>query len=279
MSAVVMDCKALAEAAKSAIKSEVSKLSKPPSLGVISVGSVIASMRYVKNKERDAMECGIQTATVHLPESATTEDVKDAILTLTDYDGIIVQLPLPSHIDKGRAFRMITDRQDVDGLLPAIVGKSRSTHKPCTPLGIVTLLDAYGIDITGKHVVIIGRSDIVGKPLARMLLERDATVTIAHSKTVWLGELCRSADIIVAACGVPKMVKQRGVATGAVVIDVGINVDDEGKLCGDVDFDNVKEVAGFITPVPGGVGLLTRAMLMNNVLNAAKMREEGHHNG
>jgi methylenetetrahydrofolate dehydrogenase (NADP+)/methenyltetrahydrofolate cyclohydrolase len=246
-------------------------------LAVILVGDDPASATYVRNKEKACKRLGINFKLVRLPQSVSKEEVLESISRLNNDDsisGIIVQLPLPSHIDEFEITKSVLPIKDVDGLHPENLGsllKGKPNMVPCTPLGIIELLRREDIDIKGKKVVIVGRSNLVGKPLFHLLLSMDATVTICHSKTKDLKKETSQADILVVAVGVPGLIKKDMVKPGAVVIDVGINKVDN-KLVGDVDFEGVKEIASYITPVPGGVGPMTVAMLMNNVLKAYKVR-------
>ena len=251
-----------------------------PRLAVIIVGADPASKVYVRNKQRACEELGIISDHIALPEETQKEELRariDALNADVAVHGILVQLPLPAHI-AGYAeeiLRCIDPRKDVDGFHPVNVGHlalGAPGLRPCTPVGCVRMLDYAGIPIVGAHAVIIGRSNIVGKPMAQLLLERHATVTICHSRTKNLAEVARTADILVAAVGRPRFVTADMVKPGATVIDVGINRIAPKRLVGDVDFDAVVKVAGAITPVPGGVGLLTVAMLMENVVQAAKMQ-------
>ena len=253
-----------------------------PRLAVIIVGSDPASEVYVRNKQRTCEELGIRSDHIALPAETTKEELLACIEELNvdpEVHGILVQLPLPAQIaeDEEEILSHIDPRKDVDGFHPVNVGHlvlGAPGLRPCTPAGCIRMLDYAGIPIEGAHAVIIGRSNIVGKPMAHLLLERNATVTICHSRTQNLAAIARTADILVAAVGRPRFVTADMVKEGATVIDVGINRIAERKLVGDVDFDAVKEVAGAITPVPGGVGLLTIATLMANTVQAAKMRVE-----
>lgn len=251
----------------------VEKYGRAPHLAVILVGEDPASQSYVKSKGKDAEQVGYKSTTIRMPESTSEEELlaKIAELNADDtVDGVLVQLPVPKHIDEDRVIEAISNDKDVDGFHPANVAslwQKRPCVYPCTPKGIIRMLDEAGVDIAGKEAVVIGRSNIVGLPMAKLLLDRNATVTVAHSRTKNLAEVTRRADILVAAVGKLRMVTADMVAPGAVVIDVGVNRDPEtGKLAGDVDYDAVCEVASVITPVPGGVGLMTRACLMENTL-------------
>lgn len=278
MSAVIMDGKALAEKVKAQIREKVSKLRRQPGLAVILVGDNPASQVYVRNKERDCAQCGIMCYDYHLPQDATQEDVLDLVEKINNYgavDGILVQLPLPEQIDERVVLEAIAPDKDVDAFHPENVGRimqGQAYYKPCTPAGVMEILHEYGIDPGGKHCVVVGRSNIVGKPMAMLLLHENATVTICHSRTPDLKAQCRQADILVSAVGKTGLITADMVKPGAVVIDVAMNRNEAGKLCGDVDFAAVSQVASYITPVPGGVGPMTRAMLMENTYKAAKCR-------
>lgn len=277
--AIIMDGKALAQKIKAQVKAEID-LNHPPRLAVVMVGDNPASQVYVRNKTKDCVECGIQCDTYKLPETTIEKIVLDLIDKLNwddEYNGILVQLPLPEHIDERKILRQINPAKDVDGFHPLNVGLNRTSPgrgvAPCTPAGIMALLREYNIDPAGKHAVVVGRSNIVGKPMADLLLQADATVTICHSKTKNLKEMCLQADILVCAVGKAGFITADMVKDGAVVIDVGMNRNEEGKLCGDVAFEAVSEKASFITPVPGGVGPMTRAMLMENCYSAFLKRQ------
>ena len=252
-----------------------SKTGRIPGLATVLVGEDPASAVYVRNKNKICSEIGFQSFGQNLPAETTEAQLLDLIKELNENDevnGILVQLPLPDHIDEEKVLLSIDPAKDVDGFHPINVGKlaiGNALLTPCTPTGIIALLDYYEIDIAGKHAVVLGRSNIVGKPVAHLLLKRHATVTICHSKTTNLKEVTIQADILIAAVGRPHFVGAEMVKEGAVVIDVGINRVD-GKLIGDVEFDPVAEKAGFITPVPGGVGPMTIALLMQNTLKAFK---------
>ena len=251
------------------------KTGRTPGLATVLVGEDSASAVYVRNKNKICHEVGFQSFGQNLPAETTEEELLDIIKKLNSNDevsGILVQLPLPDHIDSEKILLSIDPEKDVDGFHPINVGKlaiGNALLTPCTPTGIIALLDYYKIEIPGKHAVVLGRSNIVGKPVAHLLLQRHATVTICHSKTKNLQQVTRQADILIAAVGRPHFVNSEMVKEGAVVIDVGINRVD-GKLTGDVDFDQVIEKAGLITPVPGGVGPMTIALLMENTLKAFK---------
>jgi len=251
------------------------KTGRMPGLATVLVGEDPASAVYVRNKNKICTEIGFQSYGQNLPAETTEAKLLDLIKELNENDevnGILVQLPLPDHIDEEKVLLAIDPEKDVDGFHPINVGKlaiGNALLTPCTPTGIIALLDYYGIEIAGKHAVVLGRSNIVGKPVANLLLQRHATVTICHSKTTNLKEVTLQADILIAAVGRPHFVGSEMVKKGAVVIDVGINRVD-GKLIGDVEFDPVAEKAAYITPVPGGVGPMTIALLMENTLKAFK---------
>ncbi|MGN0237201.1 MAG: bifunctional methylenetetrahydrofolate dehydrogenase/methenyltetrahydrofolate cyclohydrolase FolD [Lepagella sp.] len=251
----------------------VEKYGRAPHLAVILVGEDPASQSYVKSKGKDAEQVGYKSTTIRLPEETSEAELLDVIgkLNANDtVDGVLVQLPVPRHIDEDRVIEAISHEKDVDGFHPANVAalwQKRPCVYPCTPKGVIRMLDEAGVEIEGKEAVVIGRSNIVGLPMAKMLLDRNATVTVAHSRTKNLAEVTRRADILVAAVGRLRFVTADMVAPGAVVIDVGVNRDPEtGKLAGDVDYANVEPIASVITPVPGGVGPMTRACLMENTL-------------
>jgi len=289
--ATVMDGKALAEEIKSRIAVEVEQLKRngiKPSLDVVLVGGDPSSQVYVRGKERDCANVGIGFSLHQLPEDASSGEVVDLVESLNAgrFNGIIVQLPLPPHIDRRKVLSKIDPVKDVDGLHPENVGRLwlgdyslQDSLLPCTPKGIVRLLDRYNIVLEGKLAVIINRSDLVGKPLAKLLLDRNATVAVCHSKTRNLEERTREADILVSGVGrAPAFrVTAEMVREGAVVVDVGIS-HVEGKMVGDVDFERVKEKASHITPVPGGIGPMTRAMLLENVLIAVGL-QRGRYGG
>jgi methylenetetrahydrofolate dehydrogenase (NADP+) / methenyltetrahydrofolate cyclohydrolase len=253
------------------------KTGRIPGLATVLVGDDPASAVYVRNKNKICTEVGFQSLGKNLPTDTTEAQLLDLISELNNNDevnGILVQLPLPNHIDSDKILLAIDPEKDVDGFHPINVGKlaiGNALLTPCTPTGIIALLDYYGIEIAGKHAVVLGRSNIVGKPVAHLLLQRHATVTICHSKTTNLEQVTSQADILIAAVGRPHFVNSEMVKEGAVVIDVGINRVD-GKLTGDVDFDSVSKKAGYITPVPGGVGPMTIALLMENTLKAASLK-------
>lgn len=274
--ATIIDGKALAAKCKERITCEAKNLSKRPGLAVIIVGDNPASRTYVNSKKKDCAECGIYSEEYALPAEATQRqllDVIDALNDRDDIDGILCQLPLPAGFDEQEVLLAIDPDKDVDGFHPVNVGRLSTGQKgfvPCTPAGVMEMLKEYGIDPKGKECVVVGRSNIVGKPMAMLLLAAHGTVTVCHSRTADLGEVCRRADILVAAVGKRNIITADMVKDGAVVIDVAMNRNDEGKLCGDVDYGPVSEKASYITPVPGGVGPMTRAMLLVNTLEAAR---------
>lgn len=269
----IIDGKAISNEIQENIRKEVELLDKKPGLAVILVGEDSASKVYVNNKEKMCKKLGINSFVYRLPEDTSEKELLDLIEKLNndgDVDGILLQHPVPSQIDEMKAFCAISPMKDVDGFNIVNRGKlavGEDAFVACTPLGVVEMIRHEGITIKGKHCVIIGRSNIVGKPLFELMLRENATVTVCHSKTVNLKDICKTADILVAAIGKPKFVTEDMVKDGAVVIDVGINRID-GKLIGDVDFENVSKKASYITPVPGGVGPMTIAMLMKNVMKA-----------
>ncbi len=273
----VIDGKSVAKKTRESVAARISELTaagkRPPSLAVILVGEDPASSVYVKNKEKDCAEVGIKSLPYHLPASTTEEELLKIIDNLNadeKVDGILVQLPLPKHLNEDIVIKHIDPNKDVDAFSEVNVGKITLGKKgfvPCTPAGVMKLLDEYGVEVKGKDCVVIGRSNIVGKPMALLLLAAGGTVTVCHSKTKDLASHTKRADILVVATGKARMVTADMVKEGATVIDVGINrVDD--KLCGDVDYEAVSEKASYITPVPGGVGPMTRAMLLENTLTA-----------
>ena len=249
-----------------------------PGLAVVIVGDDPASRVYVNNKKKACEAVGFISEEYALPASTTQEELLSLVETLNhkaDINGILVQLPLPKHLDDKAVIAAINPQKDVDAFHAVNVGKimlGEYDFLPCTPAGVMEMLHAYDIPVEGKECVVIGRSNIVGKPMGMLLLHENGTVTICHSRTKNLAEVCRRADILVAAVGIPKFVKADMVKEGAVVIDVGMDRDENGKLCGDVDFENVKEKCSYITPVPGGVGPMTIATLMKNTLKACKLQ-------
>lgn len=277
----LIDGKNLAKIIRSNLKNEVEELKKigiNPKLAVIMVGEDKASKIYVKNKSKACEEIGIEYKEYLLSEQTTRDELLNLIHELNadkNIDGILLQSPLPKHLDINEAFKEIAVEKDVDGFNPINVGKlslNQDCFVSCTPYGIIKMLEAYNITIEGANAVIVGRSNIVGKPLLQCLLNKNATVTICHSKTKNIEEITKNADILIAALGKPKYIKANMVKQGAVVIDVGINRMEDGKIVGDVDFEDVESKASYITPVPGGVGPMTIAMLMSNVVKSAKSR-------
>ena len=279
MSAGILDGKALAGRIKEELRCKCGYLVRAPRLAVVLVGDDPASAIYVRNKERDCRECGIDCRDHRLAADTTQEALLALIRELNrddSVDGILVQLPLPGHLDGAQVLRAIDPDKDVDAFHPENVGRlllGQPRYLPCTPAGILALLREYAIDPAGKHCVVVGRSNIVGKPLALLLLQADATVTVCHSKTPDLADQCRRADILVSAAGQAGLITADMVRPHAVVIDVAMNRGADGRLCGDVDFGAVSQRADYITPVPGGVGPMTRAMLMENTYQAALGRE------
>lgn len=277
----LIDGKQISEQVKDRVSGQVAALKEKGitvGLAVVIVGQDPASRVYVNNKKKACARCGIESFEYALPEETTEEE----LLVLVDelnrnpkVNGILVQLPVPKQIDDHKVIAAIAPEKDVDAFHAVNVGKimiGDFDFLPCTPSGCMELIDSTGVDIAGKNCVVIGRSNIVGKPMAMLLLHRNGTVTICHSKTKNLKEICKNADILVAAVGRAKFVTADMVKEGAVVIDVGMNRDENGKLCGDVDFEAVKDIAGYITPVPGGVGPMTIATLMQNTVTAAKIQ-------
>lgn len=277
--ATIIDGKNLAKKIRSNLKIECDELKKKgivPKLAVIMVGDDPASKVYVRNKSRACDEIGIQYQEHLLSNNITQEELLKLINELNkdeDVNGILLQSPIPKNLDINEAFKTITYLKDVDGFTPSSVGKlciGEDTFVSCTPLGVIKMFEEYNIDLDGKDVVILGRSNIVGRPLIQCCLQKNATVTVCHSKTNNIKEHIKRADIIISAIGKPKFVTEDMVKDNVVVIDVGINRDENGKLVGDVDFENVEKKASYITPVPGGVGPMTIAMLMHNVIKATK---------
>lgn len=278
MTAALLNGNDLAKRLKAKMKLDVDAMKKEglvPGLAVVIIGDNHASRSYVTMKERDCTEVGIRSFEVALPVETPEADLLGLVDRLNADDnihGILVQLPLPAHMNEARILERILPAKDVDAFHPQSAGRLLTGHQvflPCTPAGVMALLRDAGIEVAGKDCVVVGRSNIVGKPMALLLLQADGTVTICHSKTKNLREVCSRADILIAAIGRAKMIDATYVKEGAVVIDVGINRDATGKMVGDVDFDSVVGKASFITPVPGGVGPMTRAMLLANTLKAA----------
>ena len=278
----IIDGKAISQVVKDEVHSEVAAIEaegrRKPCLCVIIVGENPASQVYVRNKVKAAAYTGMESRLLELPASVSEDELLARIASLNEdpaVDGILVQLPLPGHIDEEKVIDAIAAEKDVDGFHPSNVAGlwlGKDCVVPCTPAGVMRLIDSTGVELSGKTAVVVGRSNIVGKPVAKLLLDRNATVVIAHSRTADLGAVCRQADILVAAVGRPGLITGDMVKPGAIIIDVGINRLPDGHLCGDVDFASCSEVAGWITPVPGGVGPMTIAMLMKNTLSCYRSR-------
>ncbi|EAD1928681.1 bifunctional methylenetetrahydrofolate dehydrogenase/methenyltetrahydrofolate cyclohydrolase FolD [Listeria monocytogenes] len=275
----IIDGKKLAKEIQEKVTREVAELvkeGKQPGLAVVLVGDNQASRTYVRNKQKRTEEAGMKSVLIELPENVTEEKLLSVVEELNEdktIHGILVQLPLPEHISEEKVIDTISFDKDVDGFHPVNVGNlfiGKDSFVPCTPAGIIELIKSTGTQTEGKRAVVIGRSNIVGKPVAQLLLNENATVTIAHSRTKDLPQVAKEADILVVATGLAKFVKKDYIKPGAIVIDVGMDRDENNKLCGDVDFDDVVQEAGFITPVPGGVGPMTITMLLANTLKAAK---------
>ncbi|EAH2888726.1 bifunctional methylenetetrahydrofolate dehydrogenase/methenyltetrahydrofolate cyclohydrolase FolD [Listeria monocytogenes] len=275
----IIDGKKLAKEIQEKVTREVAELvkeGKQPGLAVVLVGDNQASRTYVRNKQKRTEEAGMKSVLIELPENVTEEKLLSVVEELNEdktIHGILVQLPLPEHISEEKVIDTISFDKDVDGFHPVNVGNlfiGKDSFVPCTPAGIIELIKSTGTQIEGKRAVVIGRSNIVGKPVAQLLLNENATVTIAHSRTKDLPQVAKEADILVVATGLAKFVKKDYIKPGAIVIDVGMDRDENNKLCGDVDFDDVVQEEGFITPVPGGVGPMTITMLLANTLKAAK---------
>lgn len=279
--AQIIDGKKVSAEVKARVAAEVAALKEKgvtPGLAVIIVGDDSASQVYVRNKEKACAETGMYSEKYALPAETTQEELLNLVKELNgkkEISGILCQLPLPSHLNSDIVINAIDPIKDVDAFHPVNVGKimiGDYAFLPCTPAGVMELIKSAGVDPEGKSCVVVGRSNIVGKPMAMLLLHKNATVTICHSKTVNLAEITKQADILVAAVGRAKFITGDMIKPGAVVIDVGMNRDENGKLCGDVDFESAEKIAGAITPVPGGVGPMTIAMLMENTLTAAKIQ-------
>lgn len=270
---MIIDGKKLAENVRQSLKKIIDEEKIVPVLAVISVGKDKASQIYVRNKEKAAAEIGVKCDVYSFSDDVSQQELENLVLKLNcdkEVNGIIIQQPLPKALDGDALLDLISPQKDVDGFGVFNAGRLLLNEKgglvAATPKGILRMLESTGETLAGKHAVIIGRSKIVGRPLAALLLNQHCTVTVAHSKTQHLPELCQCADILIAACGQPKMVKKNWVKKGALVFDVGINRDENGKICGDVDFDDVVDVAKFVSPVPGGVGPMTVAMLLENTV-------------
>lgn len=276
MAAIHMDGKALAAKVKEEVAAQVAGMERKPGLAVVLVGDNPASRVYVNGKKKDCAECGIYSEEYAIPAETTQQELLELVETLNgreDIDGILVQLPLPKHLNEKEVLLAIRPDKDVDCFHPFSVGQlmiGEQGFQPCTPAGVMRMLKEYGIDPAGKHCVIVGRSNIVGKPQAMLMLRENATVTVCHTKTPDLKAECLRADILVAAAGRVGLITGDMVKEGAVVVDVAMNRNEAGKLCGDVVFEEAAQRASYITPVPGGVGPMTRAMLMENTLYAAK---------
>ncbi|EFI83765.1 bifunctional methylenetetrahydrofolate dehydrogenase/methenyltetrahydrofolate cyclohydrolase FolD [Listeria grayi] len=275
----VIDGKKIAAEIQAKIEKDVAVLKergKQPGLAVVLVGDNQASRTYVRNKQKRTEAVGMKSVLIELPETVSEKELLETVETLNHDDtihGILVQLPLPKHISEDKVIDTISSEKDVDGFHPLSVGNlfiGKPTFLPCTPAGIIELIKSTGESIEGKKAVVIGRSNIVGKPVAQLLLQENATVTIAHSRTRDLEKVASEADILVVAIGIAKFIKKEAVKEGSIVIDVGMDRDENNKLCGDVDYDDVVSKAGYITPVPGGVGPMTITMLLANTLRAAK---------
>ena len=273
----IIDGKKISQEIKDEVKEEVAQLKaegKDIALAVIQVGADPASSVYVRNKKRACEYVGIESVSYELPEETTQEELMEIVDKCNKdpkINGILVQLPLPKHLDEDEVLLAIDPKKDVDGFHPVSVGNMVIGEKgflPCTPAGVIQLLKRSGVEIDGKECVVVGRSNIVGKPVALLCLQKNATVTIAHSKTKNLKEVCQRADVLIAAVGRAKMINSDYVKEGAVVLDVGINRDENNKLCGDVDFEDVKDKVYAISPVPGGIGPMTITMLLQNTLEA-----------
>lgn len=281
MSSAIISGKEIGQEIRKSVQERVERLKEQgltPGLAVILVGENPASKTYVANKQKSCEAIGMYSELIKLPEDIAEDALLDQICSLNtrdDIHGILVQLPLPKHINEDAVIATIADEKDVDGFSPVSVGKmmlGQDTFLPCTPFGVMKLLEYSGIEIAGKHAVIVGRSHIVGKPMGQLLLQKDATVTYTHSKTPDLPSFTKQADILIAAVGRSKFITKEHVKEGAVVIDVGINRDENNKLCGDVDFADVDGIASHITPVPGGVGPMTITMLLFNTVQSAEYK-------
>ena len=281
MSSAIINGKEIGQEIRKSVEVRVNALKQQgitPGLAVILVGDNPASKTYVANKQKSCEAIGMFSELIKMPEDTTQDALLDQIRDLNnrqDIHGILVQLPLPKHIDEDAVIATISPEKDVDGFSPVSVGKmmlGQDTYLPCTPFGVMKLLEHSGIDVAGKHAVIVGRSHIVGKPMGQLLLQKDATVTYTHSKTPDLPSFTKQADILIAAVGRENFITKEHIKPGAVVIDVGINRDENNKLCGDVNFADVDGIASHITPVPGGVGPMTMTMLLENTVQAAEKK-------
>lgn len=287
MSSVIINGKEIGQEIRTGVATRVKKLKEKgitPGLAVILVGDNPASKTYVANKQKSCEQIGMYSELVKLPEDISEQALLEKIRELNErasIHGILVQLPLPKHINEDKVIQTISPEKDVDGFSPISVGKmmlGQDTYLPCTPYGVMKMLEHAGIDVAGKHAVIVGRSHIVGKPMGQLLLQKDATVTYTHSKTPDLPSFTKQADILIAAVGRANFITSEHIKEGAVVIDVGINRNQDNRLCGDVDFDDVQGIASHITPVPGGVGPMTITMLLENTVQAAEKELERQEN-
>lgn len=280
----ILDGKSYAAQLRQSLKETITQNGLSPTLCIINIGDDPASQIYVRNKDRACKEIGISCIIKHFEADVSEQEVLNYIGEVNNgsIDALMVQLPIPRHLDADKIINAIAPEKDIDGLTYVNAGKlqhkSEDAFVPCTPLGIVKLLKHYDIDLSGKHCVVVGRSNIVGKPMAELLVNEDATVTVCHSKTKNLYDITRDADIVIAALGKPNFIKGYFIKDGAVVIDVGINRTENG-LCGDVDFEDVKSKCSYITPVPGGVGPMTVVMLLNNVVMATMKNIRGDKSG
>ena len=276
--AAIMYGKGIAEMIKKSVEVTIEKLEAEPKLAIITIGNSDAADVYNRGKHKDCNECGIKYRDIIMPETIDTDGVIHRIKYLRNrYDGVILNTPIPKHLNYAKIAESIDVKQDVDGVTPSNIGKlllNTDGLVPCTPMAVIYMLEYYGIKIEGKKCVVIGRSNIVGKPMALMMTHKNATVTLCHTKTEGLSDITKEADILISAAGVANLVTSDMVKDGAVVIDIGINRNSDGAVVGDVDFENVKEKASFITPVPGGVGVVTRAVLMENIMKAHMRRLE-----
>lgn len=287
MSSVIINGKEIGQEIRTGVATRVQALKEQgitPGLAVILVGDNPASKTYVSNKQKSCEQIGMYSELVKLPEEISEQALLEQIRELNErasIHGILVQLPLPKHINEDKVIQTISPEKDVDGFSPISVGKmmlGQDTYLPCTPYGVMKMLEHAGIDVAGKHAVIVGRSHIVGKPMGQLLLQKDATVTYTHSKTPDLPYFTKQADILIAAVGRANFITSKHIKEGAVVIDVGINRNEDNRLCGDVDFDDVLGIASHITPVPGGVGPMTITMLLENTVQAAEKELERQEN-
>lgn len=287
MSSVIINGKEIGQEIRTGVATRVQALKEKgitPGLAVILVGDNPASKTYVANKQKSCEQIGMYSELVKLPEEISEQALLEKIRELNEcasIHGILVQLPLPKHINEDKVIQTISPEKDVDGFSPISVGKmmlGQDTYLPCTPYGVMKMLEHAGIDVAGKHAVIVGRSHIVGKPMGQLLLQKDATVTYTHSKTPDLPSFTKQADILIAAVGRANFITSEHIKEGAVVIDVGINRNEDNRLCGDVDFDDVQGIASHITPVPGGVGPMTITMLLENTVQAAEKELERQEN-